>query len=172
RVRTEAGTYRLGSEVAGHGQGLAPSHQLTKELRQFLPPELVAEGHTVEVQDVGQLPAFHGAEAEELAVEVVEGLRPVLKYAAPHVPHGLLALVVGLLGQSPRFLDLARGELRDIRKEEIEKTWRQLKEGVETKFVSKGVTSVAARRSANAIVLRPIRTNPGKVEIATLAGNI
>lgn len=170
RVQTEAGIFRLGSEVAGHGHGVAPSHQLARELRQSLPHVGVEESEAGVAKANHSMPKTRRSDRAELEKETVEGLRPVLRYAAPHVPHGLLALLIGLLGRSPDFLSLAHEELRELTTETVKKVWLQLEERVESRFIPASTPSVTARRNANFIVLRPASVNPGEVEIQTLAG--
>lgn len=172
RVRTESGAFRLGSEVAGHGHGLAASHQLTKVLRQLLPWEPAVIPPVGPLDSGTQMQEGHQPDAQELEQEVVDWIQHVIRYAAPHVPHSLLALLVGLLGRSKRFLNLARNELLDLPVEEIYKVWQHLEEKVESACSPNGATTVAERRGANFILLRPTSVNPETIELETLAGSV
>ncbi|MBX3097292.1 MAG: hypothetical protein KF812_10555 [Fimbriimonadaceae bacterium] len=172
-VPTASGAFRNGSEVAAHGQGIADSHLLSVDLRQLLQPQ-TSNGpvQTHETTSKANVLTPSPAELASLESDVIRGLRGVLQYAEPFVPHGLLLVLVGLFGRSDAFENLVRTELRQASQADISRVWTELEERVESQFAPNGTAGSERRRQQRLVVVTALAENLASVNVETLAGSM
>ncbi|MDW9378091.1 hypothetical protein GOC57_29745 [Sinorhizobium meliloti] len=164
RVRTEAETWEEGGKVARAGNGIAPTHLLHRDLREFLPPS--------DANEFGR--PQQGAESDERQVQarssLAASLKPILRFASSEVPPDMLLLFVGLVERSEPFRAVAR-ECLSVVDQDITRIWSMIDHQVYDQFSPEpGVQTLAGRRSARRVLFESIQNPPTMIEVETLAG--
>ncbi|WP_200197119.1 hypothetical protein, partial [Halorhodospira abdelmalekii] len=169
-VRTQDATWRLGREVSVQGGGVAASRLLHQELGALLQER--ASGGGTEIGSTGIVDPRPPREANLQAFEkeAIEGLRDILEYAKPHVPPDLLILLVGLLGCSEGFAELARDAI-DGSEADLKRIWRRLDDEVAKVFrPTNKHASLQDRRKEIFVIPVPVRQAPSNLKVETLSG--
>ncbi|ODR88863.1 hypothetical protein A8M32_20455 [Sinorhizobium alkalisoli] len=164
RVRTEAETWEEGGKVARAGSGIAPTHLLHRDLREFLPPS--------DANEIGR--PQQDAEKDETQVQagssLATSLKPILRFASSEVPPDMLLLFVGLVERSEPFRAVAR-ECLSVVDQDITRIWSMIDHQVYDQFSPEpGVQTLAGRRSARRVRFESIQNPPTMIEVETLAG--
>lgn len=164
RVRTEAETWEEGGKVARAGSGIAPTHLLHRDLREFLPPR--------DANEIGR--PQQDVEKDERQVQVgsslATSLKPILRFASSEVPPDMLVLFVGLVERSEPFRAVAR-ECLSVVDQDITRIWSMIDYQVYDHFSPEpGVQTLAGKRSARRVRFESIQNPPKMMEVETLAG--
>ena len=171
-VRTREGGWRPGGEVASQGGGVAPSRLLDEQLCSAFPAIRSGVGADKNRHDPIDPSRPAQADVKAFTKEVVAGLKVIVEYSKPHVPSDLLLLLLGLIGRSDEFSEIAVNIL-EAREVDRKRIWRRLDDEVAANFQSSSHDgSLQTRREETFLILSPVSEPPKTVEVETLSGEM